>query len=195
MTTLACCGDKKRLRALVGALARHGIRPLVLLNANHGVPCPVRRFTAGLAAPAAAGARSVRLTRRQREAGRPGPQRARRPRVQGCRRDLHGSLRRTERPRSRSRCRSVSTQAPRRRRRCASSPSARHGWRTGARTPTSRRRSSDGSATCWRSCGRRAPWSEARTSTSRSGTSSPSAPTSSTRGRTTSLHGRQARGV
>jgi hypothetical protein len=54
--------DRKRLQALVGALVRHGIRPLVLLNANHGVPCPVRRFTADFAAPAAAGARSVRLT-------------------------------------------------------------------------------------------------------------------------------------
>jgi hypothetical protein len=54
--------DKPRLQALVGALARHGIRPLVLLNANEGIPCPVRRFTADLAVAAAAGARSVRLT-------------------------------------------------------------------------------------------------------------------------------------
>jgi hypothetical protein len=54
--------DTKRLRALVGALAQHGIRPLVLLNAHHGFPCPVRRFKAELAAPAEAGARSVRLT-------------------------------------------------------------------------------------------------------------------------------------
>jgi hypothetical protein len=53
---------KGRLRALVGALDRHGIRPLVLLNAHHGEPCPVRRFTAELAVPAAAGSRSVRLT-------------------------------------------------------------------------------------------------------------------------------------
>ena len=53
---------KTQLRALVGALARHGIRPLVLLNANQGEPCPARRFTAELAAPAAAGAGSVRLT-------------------------------------------------------------------------------------------------------------------------------------
>ena len=55
-------GDKKRLRALVGALARHGIRPLVLLNSNQGIPCPVRRFGADLAEPAEAGATSVRLT-------------------------------------------------------------------------------------------------------------------------------------
>ena len=54
--------DKKRLRALVGALARHGIRPLVLLNSNQGIPCPVRRFTAELVEPAEAGATSVRLT-------------------------------------------------------------------------------------------------------------------------------------
>jgi hypothetical protein len=54
--------DSKRLRALVGALARHGIRPLVLLNAHHGAPCPVRRFTAVLVEPARAGARTIRLT-------------------------------------------------------------------------------------------------------------------------------------
>ena len=54
--------DKKRLRALVGALARHGIRPLILLNSNEGIPCPVRRFAAELVEPAEAGATSVRLT-------------------------------------------------------------------------------------------------------------------------------------
>jgi hypothetical protein len=54
--------DPRRLRALVGALARHGIRPLLLLNAHHGAPCPTRRFMADLAEPAKAGARSVRLT-------------------------------------------------------------------------------------------------------------------------------------
>jgi hypothetical protein len=49
------------LHPLLGALRRHGIRPLILLNANHGAPGPIRRFSAELAAPANAGAREVRL--------------------------------------------------------------------------------------------------------------------------------------
>jgi hypothetical protein len=60
--------DPDRLRAdstlpaLVGALKSHGIRPLILLNANHNGPGLARFFTAELAQPAAKGARQVRLT-------------------------------------------------------------------------------------------------------------------------------------
>jgi hypothetical protein len=50
------------LAALVGALKAHGIRPLILLNANHNGPGLARFFTAELARPAARGAREVRLT-------------------------------------------------------------------------------------------------------------------------------------
>ena len=55
-------GDPGRVRSLVGPLAGHGIRPLILLNAHQGAPGPVRRFSAELSEPAQAGARSVRLT-------------------------------------------------------------------------------------------------------------------------------------
>ncbi len=48
-------------RTRVAALARYGIRPLFLLNANHGGPTPSRTFTATLTEPAARGARRVRV--------------------------------------------------------------------------------------------------------------------------------------
>jgi hypothetical protein len=44
------------------ALRANGIRPLILLNANHGVPCPTRSFDAQLAEPARAGDRVVHVT-------------------------------------------------------------------------------------------------------------------------------------
>lgn len=50
-----------RFRIILSALTRNGIRPLILLNSNHGVPAPRRQVTFTLAAPAAAGARSVQL--------------------------------------------------------------------------------------------------------------------------------------
>jgi hypothetical protein len=43
------------------ALQAHGIRPLILLNAHEGEPCPLRRLRLVLAEPAEGGARSVRL--------------------------------------------------------------------------------------------------------------------------------------
>jgi hypothetical protein len=55
--------DPLGLRRVFGALARHRIRPLVLLNANQTAPCPTRFFSAQLISPAPAGARSVQLDR------------------------------------------------------------------------------------------------------------------------------------
>jgi len=48
-------------RASLIALRDNGIRPLILLNANHGAPGPTKRFSAHLVAPAAQGAREVKL--------------------------------------------------------------------------------------------------------------------------------------
>jgi len=49
------------LRTRLEALKANGIRPLILLNAHHGVPCPMRTFSANVTAPAAAGARTLRV--------------------------------------------------------------------------------------------------------------------------------------
>ena len=49
--------------ALLQALHRHGIRPLLLLNAHHGVPCPLRGLRVTLAADAAKGDRAMFLRR------------------------------------------------------------------------------------------------------------------------------------
>ena len=51
------------LREKLKALEANGIRPLILLNGNHGAPCPMRTFSATITAPAAAGARTVVLDR------------------------------------------------------------------------------------------------------------------------------------
>jgi len=53
--------DPEPIRRTVAALRANRIRPLILLNANHGVPGPLRELQLRLAAPAAAGAREVRL--------------------------------------------------------------------------------------------------------------------------------------
>src|SRR3954449_9846366 len=53
--------DPARVDAALTALRSNGIRPLILLNANHGAPGPLKFQTVRTAAPAAAGARSVRL--------------------------------------------------------------------------------------------------------------------------------------
>jgi hypothetical protein len=49
------------LRSTLLALRRNHLRPLVLLNAHHGCPGPVRHLRVRLTAPAAAGARQITL--------------------------------------------------------------------------------------------------------------------------------------
>lgn len=51
----------EEFRSWLVALRDHGIRPLILLNVNHGAPGPTRRFQARLVASAAQGAREVRV--------------------------------------------------------------------------------------------------------------------------------------
>jgi hypothetical protein len=53
--------DSERLRWLLRLCRRDGIRPTLLLNAHHGVPCPVRALDKSLAADAPRGARRVRF--------------------------------------------------------------------------------------------------------------------------------------
>ena len=53
--------DGERLHWLLRLCRRHGIRPTLLLNAHHGVPCPLRAFDRRLAADASQGARRVRF--------------------------------------------------------------------------------------------------------------------------------------
>ena len=50
------------LRQILGAARRYGMRPLILLNAHQGIPCPLLRFARTLAAPARAGDTFVQLT-------------------------------------------------------------------------------------------------------------------------------------
>lgn len=54
--------NEKRLRHLLDLCKRYGVRPNLLLNANHGAPCPTRFFEKRLAEDAAKGSRSVRFT-------------------------------------------------------------------------------------------------------------------------------------
>lgn len=53
--------DPRRFDRVVGACRRHGLRPLFLLNAHHGVPVPIREFRVRLARPASKGDRVVHL--------------------------------------------------------------------------------------------------------------------------------------
>ncbi len=53
--------DPSRLRRYLGPLRANGIRPLILLNANHGIPGPVRSFDATLLSAARRGDRRVLL--------------------------------------------------------------------------------------------------------------------------------------
>jgi hypothetical protein len=53
--------NQKRYQKILELCASHHIRPTILLNANQGVPCPIRFFTRKLAADAPAGATSIRL--------------------------------------------------------------------------------------------------------------------------------------
>lgn len=51
----------KRTSARLQALQQHGIRPLIVLNAHHGIPCPMKGMVVTVAADAAAGSRKVTL--------------------------------------------------------------------------------------------------------------------------------------
>ena len=53
--------NEKRLRHLLELCKKYGVRPNLLLNANHGAPCPVRFFEKRLAEDAPAGSRSVKF--------------------------------------------------------------------------------------------------------------------------------------
>jgi hypothetical protein len=52
---------EERLRVILQICRRYNIRPTILLNAHHGVPCPARFFERHLLADAPKGTRSVRL--------------------------------------------------------------------------------------------------------------------------------------
>jgi hypothetical protein len=54
--------NEKRLRHLLDLCKRYGVRPNLLLNANHGVPGPTRFFEKRLAEDAPKGSRAVRFT-------------------------------------------------------------------------------------------------------------------------------------
>jgi hypothetical protein len=52
---------RRELQTTLGALRENGIRPLILLNANDGEPCPVRRDTLQLTRTAHAGATVIHI--------------------------------------------------------------------------------------------------------------------------------------
>ncbi len=54
--------NEGQVRAVLTALHHNGIRPLILLNANQGIPTPTRFFTASVTQPAAAGARTLTVS-------------------------------------------------------------------------------------------------------------------------------------
>ncbi len=65
--------DQERLAWLLGSCRRLGIRPTLLLNAHHGVPCPHKAIDKRLAADAPQGARRVQFAdTREIVAGRTG---------------------------------------------------------------------------------------------------------------------------
>ncbi|MBN2449228.1 MAG: hypothetical protein JXR77_02500 [Lentisphaeria bacterium] len=53
--------DPERIRRRLDACRAHGLRPTILLNAHHGVPCPVRFEERRVTAGAPKGSRTVRL--------------------------------------------------------------------------------------------------------------------------------------
>ena len=53
--------DPAAVRTRLSALKANGIRPLILLNSNHGRPCQTRFFDGHITQPAAAGARQVQV--------------------------------------------------------------------------------------------------------------------------------------
>ena len=55
--------DPGRFEKLVRACKRYGLRPLFLLNAHHGPPCPVRFFDVRLVAAAKKGDRTIHIAK------------------------------------------------------------------------------------------------------------------------------------
>jgi len=53
--------DRARFEAVVGACRKHGLRPLLLLNAHHGYPCPIKALRVTLPEGAPEGATQVRI--------------------------------------------------------------------------------------------------------------------------------------
>ena len=59
-------------RIILRALVESGLRPLILLNSNHGLPCPARVFGLEVVAPARAGDRTIKLDTASRSKVVPG---------------------------------------------------------------------------------------------------------------------------
>ncbi len=53
---------KANLESLLGVFEKHGIRPLILLNANHGIPGPLRSIPITVATAASAGDKTIKLS-------------------------------------------------------------------------------------------------------------------------------------
>jgi hypothetical protein len=67
--------SRESLEKTIGALKRYGLRPLILLNANHGAPCPLEPANVELTEAAPAGSTEVQVDptdREEIEAGRTG---------------------------------------------------------------------------------------------------------------------------
>lgn len=52
---------KANFQALLTVFKKHGIRPLILLNAHHGLPCPTRNVNVTVTAAASAGSTTLKL--------------------------------------------------------------------------------------------------------------------------------------
>lgn len=53
--------NEGKFRTILGLCKRYGIRPTILLNAHHGVPCPTNFFSRRLVSDAPKGSRTIRL--------------------------------------------------------------------------------------------------------------------------------------
>ncbi|MGH2761791.1 MAG: hypothetical protein ACRDLD_04305, partial [Thermoleophilaceae bacterium] len=65
-------GGLTALRTRLLALKKYGIRPLILLNSNHGGPCPIERVTLGTVEPALEGDTRIHLDAATAQAVVPG---------------------------------------------------------------------------------------------------------------------------
>lgn len=128
-----------RLRQYVGALKANGIRPLMLLNANHISPGPARSFSATLLEPPRRGDRRVHLD--SATASTLVPHKTGLNELDSRRAaDVIFTSVAAAGPRSRVGSRATSTPVRIPRARCASPPSVRPRSPTAGRTPCSRRR-------------------------------------------------------